>query len=665
MSDVEYLNQAIWETYDSSITDNRIALSICYKIDSYGLHPASLQLSIGNFKRKSLVNAMFAHRHVHAFLNDVESMTKKMQEFLPEIMNDGKVKNLSIKLNRPVKFSIMKKADFNAPLCVRLALSDKETGMSEDEVAFMSYSDFVALMSVFKNFRDEYLSISNNALLATTINTLSNTVNDLNNAVKRSLPKVISMISSSDFKKDDVIEPEIEVPDEVISFQNELDTFVEETKPTIEINFGKEEHLEKIIKNEKVHTPVIEKIETDVFTSRVLEGDASFLEKIIPGMINMPSPLIALLDIVASKMGLTNENVLQKFFPGTSISDVNLLVYCNTRYIKHTLNRHLKDKCILPTTIAPMFAKIVNDDCDKKFTNALVYDLMVYWVYYSLLSSQLAQRTDNTTTNKQWVTFVYKMIAAPLVIPVVNTMNTTPEIIVNEVMSRFKTYKERDVFKELIKSVHGVFNKDIDITDETFKVTLKQVIKSMVSNMDKFEINKLADQVKCKILSREQIAREDISIEQLKQLLQIESFKASNITSDLDDFINQYGDIIVPEEYLSFLNLKSIKITNENLVKFVKEEMKDSPRLDDVLSILTNVSGSYRSLNTDEIDLNVFSDKCLIALSLWDDSISKKILNDYDLFKKKVNDSTFDRSMAISTIVSKIESQPEDYNNCI
>ena len=157
--ELKYYEQRIWEFKDVPISDNNLNVSVLFTDSQWGISPARLKFQIANYKRKTFEWMHFTHKDTMLYLSKADNGMSVVQENKQSILNGDTQKGFTCKCDKniTIKTVFLTKSEYGGELCVRLALSEKETGYLDSEVIYLPYIDYLSLITIFKNFRDKYL----------------------------------------------------------------------------------------------------------------------------------------------------------------------------------------------------------------------------------------------------------------------------------------------------------------------------------------------------------------------------------------------------------------------------------------------------------------------------------------------------------------------------
>jgi len=724
--EVQFYNQKIWECRDYLVSENNFTVCLSFIRDKWGVSAVALQFSINNYTKRSFNSIRLAYQDIFVYLARCKPIVEDFEPIKTQIVENGSQKSFEVKtIKNRIKTTFLSRAEYK-DVCVRFILSDKDTGLLDDEKVFVKYSDFLSLIRILIDFRDNYLAVSGSALLRVSVDQLLEEVHVVNTKLNSFCPDVTQRLNSlqiqnpmnfSATSSDPILETKdidfnldsIEIPsdsafkdfgpnglvcsecgepqnnttsgavcknghggadgitvEEWISskipnneLQSESDDFIAKNveSMTLDINIDS-------IATDVKPAPSIEKFDNDFFVAKVLDGDCKNLETILSASISSEIPILSIIKSIGFAIDLNEDEVIDILFPSVSKADLSLMFYANSRCIKHFLNRHLEKQMTLPPSATPMFVKVSNS---KSMTRSLMIDLLVFFSFYSLLKSQLQQRVDNTVKNKSLITFVMKMLMSPFVFSYLDS-SSSKEMIISEVINRYKMYLDTDVFKSVLDDIHNTFAGDISVSETSIRQVISNLLDAAMPSLDSFEISAIYDDLeKASILhlSKESIHHE-FTIDQLKKILVLESCFCIKGQIDFSFIQDMTGDInfeLVPDSILSQYGIEHRKFDSSNLMRIITEELKDSKYFQGAVDAVNELNVSYRDLKGKNIEWANFPDKVLIAFCLWDLQDDLKIQSSFKHFSDKIDSSSISREMALSMLGKINDRTEEDYSS--
>ena len=445
--------------------------------------------------------------------------------------------------------------------------------------------------------------------------------------------------------------------EDIVNFQADIDSYMTDNVDSVDLGID--------LKVSNGHpAPSVDKFDDDFFVSKVLSGNCKNLESILSASMGSHNPLLSVINAIGSSLNLNEEQSIELLFPGVTPEDLSLLFYTNARCVKFFINSHLKRKKPLPATATPMFAKISNP---TPLNRSLMVDLLVFFGFYSLMKSQLHQRVDNTTKNKSLITFLLKVITSPFVFSSLDN-SSSKEILLEEILNRYKIYDEADVFEVILDEIHSTFAKDVTVSHHAMREVLSKLLDVAIPMVKSFEINTIfndLNKAKIVMLNKESISN-DFSIGQLEKILVLEScyagkgyidFEWIQNTSSISKFDN------IPDNILSQYGIEQRACDISNLERIIREDMKDNEYLEMALDTISVINYSYRDLEGKDVEWANFPESVLVACSLWDLEDDIKIQSNYTYFRDKITNSSITREMALSMLGNINVREEENYSS--
>jgi len=396
--ELKYYEQRIWEFKDVPISDNNLNVSVLFTDSQWGISPARLKFQIANYKRKTFEWMHFTHKDTMLYLSKADNGMSVVQENKQSILNGDTQKGFTCKCDKniTIKTVFLTKSEYGGELCVRLALSEKETGYLDSEVIYLPYIDYLSLITIFKNFRDNYLTISNNVFIGVILDKIYSKMDSLNgkfnehlsildgirfnndkkieDEILKETPKIIDTIElkNTDIKIEEPIKEEskpvvekIQLTPEIPKELSDFTEFVKENKDKVDISFVSNTAKSALDEINKGSTITV-KLNEELFTSKMLCGDLSKLEQIVINSISTDIPLLSILKVFVKEIGKNESDIKSIFFPNINDREFNAILYLSTRYLKIVLNTHLSKKQPLQDRVFPFFANI---DTSNKFVS--------------------------------------------------------------------------------------------------------------------------------------------------------------------------------------------------------------------------------------------------------------------------------------------------------
>jgi hypothetical protein len=653
--EVEFFGSNLWSCKDH-LTENLLGLSLFYFQDEYGLSTIRLKMGIYNYKKRLDCHIYLEHKDVCEYTNNATNCIERLRKKLEEDKEYSGTFSFTTNAKIKVKTILLKKAEYDNKFMASIVFSDRETGLTDNDRVYVSVAHFISFADVMKQFKDNYLVSVNCALDRMCMKQLMDKIDVINNKFTNYTAGIMGRLKLlEESEKQQATEKNIF---SVEVDQKEIDDHIKQTSDSIIL--GCEEKFEELRKREdptKKDQPPSQYLE-DFFTTRVLGGNAKKLETILLNCILDEMPIISFLKIISSKLDIPQDKYIEKFFPGCDQKHLYGLVYLSSRYIKCMLKEHLEFKNPVPKTVMPMYINCNNFDT---FNITLMYELLVYFTFYSHLKTQLQVKISNSTDNKSLINFILKALLSPLVFYYMNK-GATKEIIKSEVMSRYKKYMDNKVFEEVMNETHR-YGKSWDISEQSIGVSISDILDKVIPNLGEFELNNVKHKFNVSKVPLEFIF-ESNNLETVRKILNIELAltKANVDKTILKEKKNTEG---ISNDVLNIFGLGERIINKNNLIEFIKEDMKNSSYLNIALNISQLINKSYKDLADKNCEFINLNDDTLKAFILWDVERDEKIEQDYNYFKNKIKDCTLDKTMCLSMLSNISKQEPSDFSNSL
>lgn len=683
--EVKFYGQELWSYWDLLVTENRANLSTGCIRDDYGLKPVYLKFDIFNSNTKAKDKVNLTHRNVFLFLARFKPISDNLQSLADQMSKDNNVqKGFIIDGKKNIHVSMMMRSEFKLP-CFRVAIaSPKDKALMDALKCYVNYYDFLSMVKIMTNFRDNYMDAVNAVSISTSVSDLTDIVSNVSHKIsmyyselrgisRNSKDVILSDVYKRTMKETDEIEKDSEILEDIPSssdedelseepseendnseenieveekeegdLQQEMENYVSDNKNDMVIDAPKE--LNSVVEDtEKKEYNVTLAEESELFTTKFISGDTSNLETMIIGMIHDINPFDKFVEMLSDSLGVTKKDLL----PGCTEKDYNALCYVISRYIKYVLGKHLgKSKTPLPKSVNPI--KYNSDKCTK-LNRSIMYDIFVYFMYYTQLHNQLKEKiTQDTTDSKGIVSFCMKVIMSPFIFSFLDNISSE-ENLVTEVCTRYKKYKDIGVFSETEKEINTNITTKVEVDPFAINTSIKKLYPVALKNIDKFHVENVWNFLKTKMkalkLEYEILTSEDLSIEQINNILMLEKGLTPS-SSDFDE--KEFKEI--PDKILKIFGLNNIGPDNTNLKKYLKKEMEDSEHLEQALAIADKMPESYHQLKDKDVDLSPFSKNILVAFCCWDTNNIFDLKQSEDKIKELVEKSTLDRASALSML---------------
>tara|TARA_Y100000310_G_C20687733_1_gene820206 strand:+ start:143 stop:2278 length:2136 start_codon:yes stop_codon:yes gene_type:complete len=701
----KFFSQTLWEYWDNTVTCNRLIVSLTFQKDPYTNGSTYLQFNLRNKSKFSGCSVMY--KDLISYLKKYKECSYNLEELAKTMTSEQHApKKFEVKFrNKTLTTSFLFKVEYN--FCVQIIISDKTENFLDVEKIYISIDDYMSLIKLMHKVSEDYITLISNIPNIILLNEVKDSLNNLSEKITsyyaetkntntpstrgmfKSFPEEKSesdcLVCGSVFRKTpngiyctnghnavngkditDELESKKEKKSEIKELdvnvfeakkeQNELDDYVNNNVDKIDLEIDKvEKKMEVVSKKE-----IVETLNYD-FTEKILKNDILNLERYIINLMSQPIPLQKFSELIVSK-GNNELELNDLLFPECSKKDLSLIFYTNTLLVKYYLNSHLKNKEKLPLSIKPI---IYNCKNPTKFNLSLMYDLFLYFIYYSQLRNLLREKTTNTIDNRELVCFALKTICSPLVFSFVSN-KIDKNIFIYEVVSRYQKYCDSGVFSSLSKTL-SIDNISIPIKviegnatkiyDGIIKKKNDLIVKNRILDLNKLGLTKL---------SSEDFLTHDLSYEQIIKVVSLDFQENSNNgIKDIPSSILQKYKIQPKQD-----DIKK-KPVNENLIRFVQEfinkEIKNDKKsiLTISMDICNSISTSYYDLEGKTFDYINLPESVLKAIKLWDPIIDKKITKDYVYFKTQIENSSLTKSMIISLLNNLNQRKNSDFVNSL
>lgn len=644
----KFFSQLLWEYWDSAVTCNRMIVNLSFHKDQYSNGATYLQFSLRNKIQYS--NCSLVFKDIQSYLKKYKDINDKLKK-LAQIVNSEQSpqEEFEIKFrNKILKTTFLFKAEYG--FCVRITISDKEENYLDIEKIYIHLNDYIPLIQLMEKVIENYILLISNI---PNIILLDEVKNNLNNLSEKMTNYYLEFKNNNGASSKEInIKP---FPKE--NNQTELDKYVEDNINDIDLEIDKTEQKIQVVAKKAI-VPLLQ----HDFTQKIISNDILKLERYIINLISHPLPLQAFSELVTTKSNndLSFEELL---FPGCSKKDLSLIFYINTILVKYYINKHLKNKESLPISIKPIIYDCKNP---TEFNLSLMYDLFLYFIYYSQLRNILKEKTSNTIDNREMVCFALKTICSPLVFSFISS-KIDKNIFIHEVIARYQKYCDTGVFSTLsqILSIDNISIPISIIEENTTKIyngILKKredlLIKNRILDLNKLGLTKL---------NYEDFTAQELSYEQIIKVVSLDFQNGqNNDTNDLPENISQKYKNIKKSN-----NNNDNKPTNENLIRFIQEyidkEIKNDKKDISAISmeICNSIDTSYYDLEGKQFNYIILPETILKAIKIWDPIIDKKITKDYSYFKSQVKNSSLNKSMVINLLNNLNQRTDSDFINVL
>jgi hypothetical protein len=702
-NDTEFFNQCIWQFSDKQISNSFLTFESFSTMSKWGVSPVRLKMSISQFKSQNINNIFLNQSDVYQILMKIKSFNTELSKIIQEISQDtNKVINYTIKLKKKIIISILHRTEYNGP-CVRIILSDRNENYLDSEKVYLPIFDFVSLLKVLINFRDDYYHISaavNHSMLLNKVYTVLENLNtklsgyysESVDLIKRKSVDHMYNISNGDssstaeaettidiiedFSLDDIVSEIKKSTDHITNFfgilPDEDKDLVESTTESIkdkvepDFNLDLQNQMSDFIKREapKVNLGLEDdenpppEIDEDLlaigdFTETVLKNDILNLEMYITNIVNDDLPFSKFCELIQNKLGFDP-------LEGVSNSENRSVEYLIANYLKHTMKKSLQEQVDFPSNIPPIVFSTMNKSPQIK---SLMYDLLIYFIYYTQLRNVLKDKDLNPINNKDFMCYSFKTIASPLAISLLKEIDEST--LLNEIGNRLRRYKENKVFDKLNDQIYSNYSFRFNMDENSLKTEASRIYQSMCKYFDKITIPysfKKFDFIGLR-LSYEDFKNNSFDNEQIKKIISLEFNFRKNGKIKFDE-MNHKGFDDIPKSVLSKFDIKEQKYDNTNLKRLIKELSGENQDLQKIsLGIVDHINFSYRDLKDKHIDLTQIPVEILRAIFLWDIDRDPKISINYLHYRESVQKCSLTREMIISLLSNIQDSIDIDFVN--
>jgi hypothetical protein len=629
-NDKTYYELKLWENRDSLITTNNIRISINSYKDNYGLSFLSLGVFVSNYKSRLNMNYNMDHQKINIYLTKFKSIFNGTDKLRQDLTNTKTTKSFIVQDFRKLVTTFVYRVEYN-DVCVKISIGESNRDLIDSESSFMNLDDYISFVKVLENFRERFLETSilfSNNILLTDLNNKINTFDNMYN-MNEKINHTNDSVSVNSIDKQFKNNNSSSSSSENEKLNNELTDFLDKNTNTMDIGLKT---------TEKQYVPVIEKISDDIFTDKILNNNVLKLETELINCLNTPLPLQKFIDRIEKESG-------KSLKLNGEMSAIQFLTTC---FIKFYVNNHLEEKQKLPSKTIPIFFK-----ANKKepINISLMYDLFVYFCYYSILSSSLSEKDYNTLNNRSLYAFILKSLSAPLIFSFFHSIEK--EIIISTTLNKYTEYYKKGVFKELEDKIYVLYKFKPEINSESMKIEIIKNLESIIKIQDKYSIQLVYNNILSKkIISLPFNLFIDSSFtqEQIIKLTVLDFYFTKKNKIDLQQIekcqnIKDFTDM--SDKILNFFNV-SCKADCTNLIRYVTQTFKDHKDLPYFLEICKAVNKNYRDLKNKNIEFVNLPEQLLKALYLWDIDQDEKIKTNFIYYNSLINNSTLNHSMLVS-----------------
>ena len=440
-------------------------------------------------------------------------------------------------------------------------------------------------------------------------------------------------ISNSTKSVDNFFGPLPDSDKDLLDLQTQMDSFIKVEAPKIDLK----------IKDDNPPPEIDEDIfSSGDFTEKVLNNDIMNLEMYITNVVNDDLPFSKFCDIIQNKLGFDPLN-------GVSNEERNSVNYLISNYLKHTLKKCLQEQVDFPSNIPPIIFSTLDKSQEMK---SLMYDLLIYFIYYTQLRNMLKEKDTNPINNKDFICYSFKTIASPLAISLLNRIDE--DTLINEISNRFKRYQDSGVFDKLIDPINKKYSCTFKFDCDILKVEAVRIYNSLFKYFDKLTISYSFKKFEFLglMLNYDSFKNNSFDDEQIKKIIALEFNFRKNGKINFHEMSQKNFDDI-PESILKIFDIKDQKYDNTNLKRLIKELSSDNNDLQKhALNIVELINFSYRDLRNTNIDLTILTEDILKAIFLWDIDRDPKITLNYLHYRESVQKCSLTREMLISLLTN-------------
>lgn len=707
-NDIEYFDQVLWQSADKQISNSILLYDKFCVIDKWGTSTLKLKMSIKQFRSSSGNNDIYlTHQDVFIILQKLKKELANINKIVSDVNSNNQTQiNVQIKLKKNIIFTFLNRVEYGG-CCVRVILSNNSSDHYLDsEKVYLSLFDFLSLLKILGEFRDSYIAASDRAQNSILLNMAIQELRNLNHKVANYYSESVQMFrdrsllmsqqakmnqtftaSSEPFSPEElpdksqesnihesesdqvdenldpfgtidqpsdevnipeIVSNEVETPEivsninhddlnassENIDLQNDMDSFIKTEIPKINLGLSEEEKT-KADTSEAI-------VSTCEFTDVILKNDILNLEMYITNLVNDDLPFRKLCELIQSKLGFNPlENV--------SNDEINCVDYLISNYLKHSLKKCLEDQVEFPANVSPI---VFNNVKLSPEAISLMYDLFIYFIYYTQVRNMLKEKDYNPIQNREFICFSFKTIASPLAITGFNGIDE--QVLLSEISNRYTRYLKMGVFDKLKDEIKSKYSCEFNLQVDTIKHEASRIWNAVKTNYDKLTVEysfKKFSNLNFK-LGYFDFKENDLQKEQIKKLIALEfNFKKNGKVIYDEISYDNFDDI--PISILNKFDIKEVKYDNTNLKRYVKEITKDDESIRNyALSICEKINYSYRDIRNVKFDLTILPLDILKAIFLWDIDRDEKITNNYIYYRDTIQNCSLTKDMIISMLTN-------------
>jgi len=703
--DTQFFNQCLWQFNDRQISNSFFNVDKFTTTDNWGVSPLRLKFGISQFKAGNGNSIYLSHQDVYTLLQNVKAKEAELPGIIKQVNDDVKHQvNITVKLKKKIIITFLNRVEYGG-CCVRFIISDKNDSYLDSEKVFIPIYDFLSFLKILTQFRDSYISISDSMYNNIIMDKLSSEVVSLNEKLSgyyseamhiikgkvllesqkaqlSAQPQAAPMILPEEIvpaamdenfdlfggtggedtatdivpeekpeekveedklkelgmiapKSEPKPEPEVEQLSEEIDLMTDMDNFLKEEVPKVDLKINND--------NVKHEADTSEAVISDVtFTEAVLDNDVLNLEMYITNLINDDLPFQKLCEVIESKLGF---NPVE----GVNQSDINSTNYLISNYLKSSLKKCLENQEDFPANVSPiLYSDIKLNDKSK----SLMYDLFIYFIYYTQLRNMLKEKDFNPINNRDFICFSFKTIASPLAISGFNQIDET--LMLTEITNRYRRYRENGVFDKLRAEVKSKYSAEFDLPEDALKTEAARIYTAIKANYDKLTVEYAFQKyapLNLKI-NYNDFKENTFDHEQIKKIIAIEFNFRKNGKVIYDELNYAKFDDISPAVLEKF-DIKEKKYDNTNLKRYIKEITKDDEKLQKTsLDVVNKINYSYRDLKNVNVDFANTPVDILRSIFMWDIDRDEKITINYLHYREVVQGCSLTKDMLVSLLTN-------------
>lgn len=645
-----YFNQPLFKCVDKQITLCSFSIDQTVIKDEYYSTAPKLRISIRQPKSSNGETLFIQYQELYQFLLKFRSFEDDVKGLQKSLVNDiNTVVSYQLKFKSNLYITILNRVEYNG-ICVRIVITKNETYTDSTKV-FISLYDFAAMLKMLTDYRNNYCFIASIAPVYITMDAVAKNISELSEKMSTfrtdlltSLPMNNSHIDDSEvnkmssdynpFENGNSSSTDTNNDNENSERYDELNKYLKENKDTIKIA-----DLNEIVAEDPVANESQAVILDSAFTESFLKNDLMNLEMYLTNISNEDVPFNKWRQLIEKKLSIN-------IFDGCMDNNVKACEYIISCMVKKYIKSNIEDKKEFPGIVSTV---IVPNIVTNSKILSVVYDLLLYFIYYGQLRNILKEKDFNAYNNKEFITFMLKALSAPIVLS--NLYGTNQETMCSEIVNRYRTYRNNGVFKNLESSIFDKYSLNFTLDETYLRTEIGRLYNAFLANRDKLTIDVSFSNFNFVKLSYSDFKNNNFNDEQIKKMLTLEFDKTKLLSSDglAPHILEKYG-------------INQVKIDNTNLKRYVKEQTKDNMDLQTYcLEIVSNVNESYQDLLDKKYDYASLPENILKAIYLWDIKKDNKVSTNYMYFCELINKSSLEKAMLISLITTKLDSESVDF----